>query len=474
MIGMGLPLHANISRTFSPSINSAGTRFVNGTWDFITTPYLYGGLQKNALSMVYVGPTTQTNTEGYNIGFGLPGLPIIPVYFAFSVKNNKRDSLERELSQPDPQKRDRVDKAIETSNSRINAIAGVRLPVINLGVYVQSNQQRDKRTRVEDDLVIERLRTSITSRSDLELYETKYGIEVGYGEEKLKWAWTFSLDYRDFDQSFNNPESGAFNDAPIFDFYINDISGTGSGVNSNNLVNNAVEANMGDLGQGFSRKEIGLNALGWYSDSNIKGNIGLDFAGYLIPEVSGRNSASGEREVSLTGYKVQPTLFYDYDIALKDDGSTLRLNPALSFMHHSEKADIAPAVAGANVDYPEAFAIEMKETELQIILGLKLVYSVVPTIQLFFSYLPAFTLYHLREESLVSGGEGDSLSNLSAEDRTNRIQYAFFSYDLNDVNLGMSYQPSDSLSMNFQVYIDPNSGEFDLTRFRVGLDFLFD
>ena len=472
MVGAGFPLQANISRTFNPSINSAGTRFVNGTWDFITTPYLYDGLQKNALSMVYVGPTTQTNTEGYNIGFGLTKL-FIPIYAAFSVRNNKRDSIERELSAPDPTRTDRQDRIIETSNNRFNAILGANFQVINLGVYIQSNRQRDRRTGTEgDNVTIERLRSSITSRSDLELYETKYGIEVGYGEEKLKWAWTFSLDYRDFDQSFDNSRSGAFNDAPIFDFYFTDISGTGSGANANNEVNNTVESVMGSLGQGFSRREIGLNALGWYSDASTAGNIGLDFAGFIIPEVSGTNSASGGREVSLTGYRVQPTLFYDYDIALKEDGSTLRLNPALSFMHHSEKADVA-ALTGASV-YPEAFSIEMKETELQLILGLKLVYSVVPTIQLFFSYLPAFTLYHLREESLEPGGEGGELSGVSAQDRTNRIQYAFFSYDLNDVNLGMSYQPSESLSMNFQVYIDPNSGEFDLTRFRVGMDFLFD
>ena len=462
VLGMALPLHANISQTFRPSINSAGTRFVNGTWDYITTPYLYGILEKNALSMLYVGPSNALRTEGYNIGFRIDPMIIpIPIHTALSIKNSKFDNISREASPPNSQQADREEKLRKTNNMRINAILGLKLPFVNAGLYIQSSKNKRTIIKIEEEQgTTTEVSRAVESRAHLELYETKYGIEFGSSEKSLKWAWACSIDYRDFDQPYDDQKSGGSNDAPLFDFNVLDASGIGREFNEN-AVTVAIQNNMGAPRLGFSRKEVGLNFLGWYSDVNTKGNIGMDFVSYYIPTVSGTNSTSS-RLASLTGYKIQPTLFYDYDFSLDDnDKSTLRLTPATRFTFHSEKAKIGEALIGDDAADTAGFEIDINETEIELIFGIKMVYYLIPSLQLYFSYLPAFTLYHLRKESL------------STVEVPNQIKHSVFSNDLTAVNLGMSYQPSERLSMNFDVYSESDTGEFHISRFRVGLDFLF-
>ncbi len=465
-----LSVNANISQTFLPSINSAGTRFVNGTWDYITTPYLYDLLKTNAISLLYLGPSNRLGSQGFNAGSRLD-LILFPVYTALSMRYSTQDNISRTYSRPGI--RGRQESGEQIRKKRINAILGLPLPYINVGLYVQISDNRVERPQTStDNGVTVRIADPIVDRNTLNLYENKYGVEIGSAEASLSWAWTASIDYRDFTQKYDEPKDKAFNNAPLIGFFVNDRSGVTSSIR--NFVTETISENLGSTEKGFSRREIGVNFLTWYSNHTyFPGNIGVNLVSYIIPTTRGSRSSSGEegREVTLTGYSVQPTLFYDYDIRLggSDSKSVLRLSPAFTFSSHSEKATIAASSdgepTGGSEEYPAtSFDIDITENQIDLSLGLKLVYFILPNFQLFVSYLPSFVLYHTRKEAV-------DIPEITPNE--NESSYDFFSNNLENFNLGLSFQPSSSFSLNMQIFTDFSTGEFYLTRFRMGLDFIF-
>ena len=145
----------------------------------------------------------------------------------------------------------------------------------------------------------------------------------------------------------------------------------------------------------------------------------------------------------------------------------LRLSPGLSFGIHSETAIVSASKSGEPTgdrgQYPsEIFEINIIERITEFQFGIKLIYYIFPSLQLFVSYLPDFILDHLREENV-------NFQNT----RPNRIRYAFLSNHLDDFNFWLSFQPSSFLSLNMQIFTDSDSGEFYINRFRLGLDFTF-
>ena len=485
VISVSEPAHANVSRSFRPSINSAGTGFVNGIWDYVTTPYLYAILDKNAFSTLYAGPSNALDTEGFNVGFRV-GTPVLPIYTAFTIKSFKTNNITREFSERDPTSTaTRENKISESENLRVNALLGTHIGNFGIGFFVKHSQNESIDTKIDPARGVENssnITQRLTSRTELELHEQRYGVEFGSSDNKLLWAWSFSVDYRDFNQFFNNPNpnNSIFTRAPVFDFYQTDASGIGtSGTEENNIVSRTIFDHMGGAG-GFARREIGLNFLGWFSDlrlfgspdKSVYGNLGLDFQSYFIPKTTGANSNTN-REASLTGYSILPTLFYDYDFQLEVGGlqSTFRLTPAFRFIYHKESASLAANESPVRTYItPDSFTIDITERELEFLFGIKLFYQIIPTFKLFFSYIPTFTLEHLREESL---------SKVNAEalggnpNTSNKIKHGFFSSDLTNFNLGLSYEPSQKITVNLQVDADPSDGKFNLSRIRAGIDLLF-
>ena len=478
-------IHANVSQSFRPSINSAGTGFVNGIWDYVTTPYLYTILDKNALSTLYVGPSNALDTEGFNLGFRI-GIPIMPLYSAFSIKSFKTNNIIREFSERDPtSSASRENKINENKNLRVNAMLGTHIYNLGIGIFIKHSQNEFIDIKIDPERGVENSSniSGLTSRQELELHEQRYGVEFGSSDNKLRWAWSFSVDFRDFNQFYNNPSptGDIFIRAPVFDFYDPDASGIGtSSSEQNNIVTRAINDHMGGQ-RGFARREVGLNFLGWfsdlglfgYSDKSLYGNIGLDWQSYFIPATSGANSNTN-RDVSLTGYKLRPTLFYDYDFILEIDGlkSMFRLSPAFRFTYHTESASLAANDSPVQ-EYitTDSFTIDITERELEFLFGMKLFYQILPKLKLFFSYIPTFTLDHLREESL---SKLELIEALGENPNTsNKIQHKLFSSDLTNFNLGLSYEPSRKISINLQVDADSSDGKFDLSRIRVGLDLLF-
>ena len=479
------PAQANVSRSFRPSINSAGTGFVNGVWDYVTTPYLYAILDKNAFSALYAGPSNALDTEGFNVGFRV-GIPVLPIYTAFTIKSFKTNNITREFSN-EAEGGLRFDKARENKNLRVNAQLGTHIGNFGIGAFIKHSQNKFINTRTvpergnETSSNITRL-LGLTSRAELELHEQRYGLEFGSSDNKLLWAWSFSVDYRDFNQfhSDTDQNNNRFNRAPIFDFYLPDASGIGTAAGDrDNIVTAALISHMGGQ-NGFARREIGLNFLGWFSDlrlfgqrdKSVYGNLGLDFQSYIIPKTTGANSNTN-RDASLTGYNIIPTLFYDYDFQLEVGGlqSTFRLTPAFRFTYHAESASLAANDSPVQTYItPDSFTIDITERELEFIFGIKLFYQILPTFKLFFSYIPTFTLEHLREESLSKVNNEALGGDLNT---SNKIKHDFFSSDLTNFNLGLSYEPSQKITVNLQVDADPSDGKFNLSRIRAGIDLLF-
>ncbi len=477
------PLRADIAGLMTPSLpNVSSGGYAWSTWDYLTTPYLYSLLEKNAVSAII---TEQILEEGSKIAFAAKyNIPTptfdIPLFFALTLENaGSVELLARESADPT------AVKAIESDVPYHQFVFGTSYGKFGLGVLIQIGRQTVRKTvgSQEEATVLE---YSKPSSSEFRKRFDGYGFEFGYinaTNPSEGYAAVGSFLYKQYggtSEAFDGMEGLVFRDSRPF------------------IKNQGASALAGStLGEGSTRNELEAHFLGWYHLTKLL-NVGANFvvsvpfssSGYTLGQMNSSQVLSTkaidqaiERDTStVSGYFVNPVLFMDIDFPIQSDlfankiAGYFRLTPAFNYAREKEYLS---RYRYSNDAEKRRETLSFSGETILIDLSIKMAVAVGSNkeFEIYVGWIPSiviyensYSLFDANSDGTFEAGEGDKeagktvkLGQFAVRPKggVGSPQYA----------LGFSYRPYESAALHFNFISE--SRHIKLGQVNLGVDYTF-
>ena len=481
LVGIPVDLFPNVSRTFNDSLPfiSSGN-YAWSTWDYLTNPYIYYLQKDDSISAIITTPFDLTQGD-YLIASRFSILDF-PIFLSFGINNISKSGDNFEIENP----KSGVEFSSQTEE-RVRVLLGTHFGAelwnLGIGVFVFHYKKfsevldRNKKRTFENYNQVS---------SGRERTPSKFGIELGQKlAGRVNPAWTLSMEYRrwrgrkeEIDES-DLSKRISFIGSPF-------LKASPSDFHDEKVMEN---------GQGLIRDEVAAYFLGWWPiPVGDSADVGLDFNFYL-PFGSGKSTKSipsdrllpGVEEgqtyegienrtddfvnnfypnITLDGYGVDITLFYDQDFVLFNS-SSIRFSPMIRYYRFKE--ELVEGSLAADPNFQAGDTIFFFEEKLTFGIAFKIALNLTKSkdITLYLGWLPVINLY-------AKGVYGSDI--VEDERRVKNTKVPILSFNsVDNYFIGMTYRFSKSLQLHFRGLSrgEVDQGKLSITSFDIGLDFIF-
>ena len=472
---------ADISGLFVPSLPHISSGFYTwSTWDYLTTPYIYPLLKKNAVSSIvtdkiFSGSTNQKLSFALKYSIPIPSFEI-PLFFAFSLENTGT-STERFTVTPNP-----AAIKIDRTNAPFHQfVFGTSYGNFGLGFIVQNGRSTAQELYANEGNTEKAFRYPQSSSDELIKRFDGYGFEFGYinaANPSEGYALTMGLIYKQYGggSTTKNPEGEltSFENRPFM----------------------KLELQQGTITSiGSQRNEVELNLLGWYHITKVL-NVGASFKGYL-PFASGykvgstgadaepfteeeKEQEKNLRSTVLSGSFVNPVLFMDIDFAIETDiydtgvAGYFRVSPAVNYWRHTETLTENRG-SDTEEDPKTQRAFSRTEEFLAFDLSVRLAVAMGKdkSFEIYLGYTPSLIIYEKNKGFFDANANGEFDDGDDEEGGTPATlgRLNVVSSGGSKYSTGFSYRPYESLAVHVNFTLADQL--VNLSRVNVGADFLF-